>query len=116
MPIFCFIAVENILPFHLKHFFHNYSLSAYDVIIGHNNSITCLFRLSCLIYFLLVLSRLASGEWSAPSAVAVIGLQYGFLAGADLTDYILILNSDDAIRTFAGLGQFTLGGEVDVSE
>ena len=62
-----------------------------------------------------VIARLSTGEWSAPSAIATIGCQYGFLAGADLTDYIVVLATDDAVRAFAGLGQFTVGGEIDVS-
>ena len=62
-----------------------------------------------------MIARLSTGEWSAPSAIATIGCQYGFLAGADLTDYIVVLATDDAVRAFAGLGQFSVGGEIDVS-
>lgn len=32
--------------------------------------------------------------------------------GAELTDFVLVLNSQDAVKTFSQLGNVTLGGNV----
>mmetsp|Transcript_10658 Transcript_10658/g.16042 ORF Transcript_10658/g.16042 Transcript_10658/m.16042 type:complete len:465 (+) Transcript_10658:26-1420(+) len=63
----------------------------------------------------LVIARLASGEWSGPSAIASVGLSWGFQVGADLTDHVIVLTSDEAVRAFSGYGQLTIGGEIDVA-
>jgi lipid-binding SYLF domain-containing protein len=34
--------------------------------------------------------------------------------GADLTDHVIVLSSDDAVKVFSGCGQLTIGGEIDV--
>jgi lipid-binding SYLF domain-containing protein len=57
----------------------------------------------------LVVARLASGEWSAPTAIGTIGLSWGAVAGVDVTDTIIILNTDDAVTAFSGLGQISVG-------
>lgn len=63
----------------------------------------------------LVIALLPDGTWSAPSALAVCGLSYGPLIGAQVTDYVLILSSDDAVAAFTSGGQASLGGEVDLT-
>lgn len=63
----------------------------------------------------LVISRLSDGSWSAPSAIATVGVSWGFLIGCDLTDAVLILNTSDAVRAFTTGGQITLGAEIDVA-
>jgi len=63
----------------------------------------------------LVLSRLPDGTWSAPSAVGLVGATWGFQIGADMTDYVVILNSEDALMPFTSDAQVTLGVEVNVA-
>lgn len=63
----------------------------------------------------LVIGRLPSGDWSAPSAIGTIGVSWGALIGADITDYIIFLQTIDAVRAFAGLGQVSIGAGVDVA-
>jgi hypothetical protein len=53
--------------------------------------------------------------WSAPSAIATGGVGFGFQAGADFTDVVLILNSDEAVDAFKTKGNLTLGGDLGVS-
>jgi lipid-binding SYLF domain-containing protein len=40
----------------------------------------------------LVIARLPDGSWSAPSAIGYLGGGFGMQMGADLTDYVIILN------------------------
>lgn len=44
-----------------------------------------------------VVSRGASGGWSAPCSVALAGLGWGLAVGAQLADVVLVLRSDEAV-------------------
>lgn len=55
------------------------------------------------------------GGWSAPTAIGLIGISWGAVIGADLTDYVIILNTDDAVTAFSGLGQVSLGVGMEVA-
>eukprot|EP00606_Chrysophyceae_sp_TOSAG23-5_P000455 GSChrysophyteH2.ASY1.ANO1.67.1 assembled CDS len=63
----------------------------------------------------LVISKLPNGTWSPPSAIATIGLSWGFLAGADVTDFVIILNTHEAVKAFAGVGNIQIGAGLDVA-
>ena len=63
----------------------------------------------------LVVSRLPNGQWSAPSAIATVGCSWGALVGAELVDYVIILGADSAVEAFSGIGQATVGAELDVA-
>ena len=63
----------------------------------------------------LVVSRLPNGMWSAPSAIATMGVSWGFLAGVDVTDFVIILNTVDAVKAFSGIGNVQIGAGVDVA-
>ncbi|CCF57430.1 hypothetical protein KAFR_0C04400 [Kazachstania africana CBS 2517] len=62
-----------------------------------------------------IVARLKDGTWSAPSAIAMAGAGAGGLVGIELTDFVFILNSDDAVKSFSEFGTITLGGNVSVS-
>ncbi|KAI8140271.1 hypothetical protein BJV82DRAFT_623387 [Fennellomyces sp. T-0311] len=62
-----------------------------------------------------VVARLPDGRWSAPSAIAIGGVGFGAQVGADITDVVLILNSEEAVRAFAHGGNVTIGGNLSVS-
>ncbi|CEG77992.1 hypothetical protein RMATCC62417_12661 [Rhizopus microsporus] len=63
----------------------------------------------------IVVARLPDGKWSAPTAIATGGVGFGAQIGADITDFVLILNSDEAVRAFSQGGNLTLGGNLSVS-
>jgi len=63
----------------------------------------------------LVVARLPDGSWSAPSAISTVGCNWGFLVGADVTDYVVILNTTDAVEAFSGAGQVSIGAGIDVA-
>lgn len=63
----------------------------------------------------LVISKLPNGEWSAPSAIATGGVGFGAQVGADITDFIIILNTPEAVTAFSKGGNLTFGGNLQVS-
>lgn len=62
-----------------------------------------------------IVARLPDGTWSAPSAIVTAGAGVGGQIGAELTDFVFILNSASAVESFAQLGSVTLGGNVSVA-
>lgn len=52
--------------------------------------------------------------WSAPSGIGMGGAGWGLQIGANVTDFVLVLNSDDAVNAFADGGSVTLGGALSV--
>lgn len=50
--------------------------------------------------------------WSAPSAIGTGGIGAGGQIGAELTDFVLVLNTKEAVKTFSQVGNVTLGGNV----
>ncbi|KAI8872118.1 DUF500-domain-containing protein [Ramicandelaber brevisporus] len=63
----------------------------------------------------LVIARLPNGEWSAPSSIATAGVGFGGQIGGELTDFVIILNSVDAVKAFSHGGNVTLGGALSVA-
>jgi lipid-binding SYLF domain-containing protein len=61
-----------------------------------------------------VVERTANG-WSGPSAIGTGGLGVGFQAGAEVTEFVIVLNTPAAVDAFAKQGNFTLGGNLSVA-
>src|SRR5215469_16622267 len=62
--------------------------------------------------------RLVQGRgsgWSGPSAIATGGAGFGFQVGAEVTEYVMVLNTDEAVKAFARGGNVTLGGDLSVA-
>ncbi|CEQ41595.1 SPOSA6832_03331, partial [Sporobolomyces salmonicolor] len=59
-----------------------------------------------------VIARLPDGSWSAPSCIATGGVGFGLQVGADLSEFVVVLNSDDALSAFAKGGNVTIGGQL----
>ena len=53
------------------------------------------------------------GGWSGPSFIATGGGGWGLQAGAQVTDFVIVLNSDAAVQAFSRGGNVTIG--VDLS-
>lgn len=62
-----------------------------------------------------IVARLSDGGWSAPSAIATAGAGVGGQVGAELTDFVFILNNRAAVESFASSGTLTLGGNVSLA-
>lgn len=63
----------------------------------------------------LVIARLPDGSWSAPSCIATGGLGWGLQIGADITDFVIVLNSEDAVKAFSIGGNVTIGGNISAA-
>ncbi|KAF8634422.1 hypothetical protein AX15_000873 [Amanita polypyramis BW_CC] len=63
----------------------------------------------------IVIAKLDDGSWSAPSAIGLAGLGVGGQAGAEMTDFLVVLNSRSAIRSFMAAGSLSLGGNLSIA-
>ncbi|KAK9482375.1 hypothetical protein V1527DRAFT_492792 [Lipomyces starkeyi] len=63
----------------------------------------------------IVIARLPDGTWSAPSAIVTAGAGVGGQIGAELTDFVMILNTRAAVESFSQLGSITLGGNISIA-
>ncbi|KAI6032070.1 hypothetical protein BKA83DRAFT_4209575 [Pisolithus microcarpus] len=61
----------------------------------------------------IVIAKLGDGNWSAPSAIGCAGLGVGGQLGAELTDFLIVLNSTS--KSFMSSGSLTLGGNMSVA-
>ncbi|KAF9137294.1 hypothetical protein BGX30_010390 [Mortierella sp. GBA39] len=63
----------------------------------------------------IVVARLEDGTWSAPSAIGTGGMGFGGQIGAEITDFVIILNTRSAVKSFMKEGNITLGGNLSVA-
>lgn len=63
----------------------------------------------------LVVVRRTDGSWSAPSAIASMGLGWGPQVGGELMDFIIVLHDAKAVRTFCSRMHFSLGAGCSVA-
>ena len=63
----------------------------------------------------LVIARTPDGGWSAPSAVCTAGAGWGLQIGGEVTDMLVVLNSQDAVDAFASTAQLSLGTELSLA-
>jgi SH3 domain-containing YSC84-like protein 1 len=61
-----------------------------------------------------VVARTDKG-WSGPSAIGTGGLGAGFQAGVEITEFVMILNTPDAVVAFSKQANVTLGGNLSIS-
>ena len=62
----------------------------------------------------LVIARTGSG-WTGPSAIATGGAGFGFQIGAEITEFVIILNTPEAVDAFARGGNVTIGADLSVA-
>eukprot|EP00635_Sarcinochrysidales_sp_CCMP3193_P013855 CAMPEP_0118906746 /NCGR_PEP_ID=MMETSP1166-20130328/10452_1 /TAXON_ID=1104430 /ORGANISM="Chrysoreinhardia sp, Strain CCMP3193" /LENGTH=590 /DNA_ID=CAMNT_0006846087 /DNA_START=107 /DNA_END=1879 /DNA_ORIENTATION=+ len=63
----------------------------------------------------LVIARTPDGGWSAPSAVCTAGAGWGLQIGGEVTDMLIVLNSQDAVEAFSSTAQLSLGTELSLA-
>jgi lipid-binding SYLF domain-containing protein len=61
-----------------------------------------------------LIARLPDGSWSPPSGILIHTVGVGFMAGIDIYDCVLVINSPKALEAFKKL-RVTLGAEVSVA-
>jgi len=60
----------------------------------------------------LVVSRLGKSSWSGPSAIGTGGAGFGFQVGAAVSEFVIILNTADAVKAFSRGGNVSIGGDI----
>ncbi len=61
-----------------------------------------------------VVARTGKG-WSGPSAIGTGGAGFGFQIGAQVTDFIIVLNTPEAVSAFAHGANVSLGAELSAA-
>jgi lipid-binding SYLF domain-containing protein len=61
-----------------------------------------------------VVARTGNG-WSGPSFVGTGGAGWGVQIGAQITEFVFVLNTNRAVRAFSHGGNFTLGADASVA-
>jgi lipid-binding SYLF domain-containing protein len=62
----------------------------------------------------IVVARTPTG-WSGPAAIGTGGLGVGFQAGVQVSEYVIILNTQEAVNAFSKGTNFTLGGNLSAA-
>ena len=62
----------------------------------------------------IVVARTDKG-WSGPSAIGAGGMGFGFQAGGQVSELVIVLNTPDAVVAFAKGGNFTFGGALSLA-
>jgi lipid-binding SYLF domain-containing protein len=57
----------------------------------------------------------AGGGWTGPSFVGTGGAGFGFQIGAQVTDFVFVLNNRDAVRAFSRDGNVTIGADASAA-
>nr|XP_010915462.1 lateral signaling target protein 2 homolog isoform X1 [Elaeis guineensis]XP_029119064.1 lateral signaling target protein 2 homolog isoform X1 [Elaeis guineensis]XP_029119065.1 lateral signaling target protein 2 homolog isoform X1 [Elaeis guineensis] len=63
----------------------------------------------------LVIARREDGSWSPPSAICSFGVGWGAQAGGELTDFIIVLRTKEAVKTFSGNTHLSVGAGISAS-
>lgn len=62
----------------------------------------------------IVIARTGKG-WSGPSAIGTGGMGFGFQAGAQVSEIVIVLNTPAAVEAFSQEGNVTLGGNLSIT-
>lgn len=63
----------------------------------------------------IVLCRLPDGSWSPPSGIGTAGVGFGAEVGGEIIDFMIVLGSPSALRTFKKGTQVSLGAGLDIA-
>ena len=61
----------------------------------------------------LVTVKMKSGKWSPPSAISAGGFGVGLQAGGSNIDYVILMNTDEAVEQFSKEGNYRGGVEAE---
>ena len=62
-----------------------------------------------------VVARLDQNRWSGPSFIGTGGAGWGLQIGAEVTDFVFVLNNRAAVRAFSRDGNVTIGADVSAA-
>ncbi|KAL3728911.1 hypothetical protein ACJRO7_033489 [Eucalyptus globulus] len=59
--------------------------------------------------------RREDGSWSPPSTISSCGIGWGAKAGGELTDFVMVLRTTKAVKTFGGTAHFSVGASLSAA-
>src|SRR5574337_1481622 len=62
----------------------------------------------------LVVARTSNG-WSGPSAIGTGGIGVGFQIGGEVSEFVIVLNTAEAVKAFSRGGNVSLGADLSVA-
>lgn len=62
-----------------------------------------------------VVARKEKGGWSGPSAIGTGGAGFGFQIGAQVTEFVLVLNTPEAVNAFAHGANVAIGADLSAA-
>lgn len=62
----------------------------------------------------LVVARTAQG-WTGPSAIGTGGAGFGFQAGVQVSEFVIVLNTDEAVKAFSHGANVKLGADISAA-
>lgn len=62
-----------------------------------------------------VIARLENGSWSPPSGIGTAGMGFGAEIGGEIVDFLIILGSPSAVKTFKKGIQISVGAGLDLA-
>ncbi|MDX2165951.1 MAG: lipid-binding SYLF domain-containing protein [Deltaproteobacteria bacterium] len=62
-----------------------------------------------------VVARTDNGGWSGPSAIGTGGAGFGFQIGAQVTEFVLVLNTPEAVAAFARGANVSIGADLSAA-
>jgi SH3 domain-containing YSC84-like protein 1 len=63
----------------------------------------------------IVVARTGKRGWSGPSAIGTGGAGFGLQIGAEVTEFVLVLNTKAAVQAFSQGGNVSLGGQLSAA-
>ncbi|DAZ93798.1 TPA: hypothetical protein N0F65_009920 [Lagenidium giganteum] len=63
----------------------------------------------------IVITRLEDGSWSPPSAIGTAGVGFGAEIGGEIIDFMIVLGTESAVKTFKKGTQVSVGAGFDVA-
>ncbi|ETI33883.1 hypothetical protein F441_19306 [Phytophthora nicotianae CJ01A1] len=62
-----------------------------------------------------VIARLEDGSWSPPSGIGTAGIGFGAEIGGEIVDFLIVLGSPSAVKTFKKGTQISVGAGLDLA-
>jgi lipid-binding SYLF domain-containing protein len=63
----------------------------------------------------LMIAKREDGGWTPPVALGIVGAGWGAVIGGDITNYMIVLNTERAVKIFAQSRSVNLGSELSVA-
>lgn len=62
-----------------------------------------------------VVAKNDDGTWTGPSFIGTGGAGFGFQIGAQVSEFVMVLNTPEAVRAFSKGGNFSVGAQVSAA-